>query len=72
MSGFEMIGLVEHLTYKGCWVVLVFHDIDGARLTVGSHDYSMLPDYLRRKAGEIWTAPVVEVAAIFAAIQSEQ
>jgi hypothetical protein len=46
MSGFEMIGLVEQLTYQGCWVVLVFHDIDGARLTVGSHDFNMLLDYL--------------------------
>lgn len=70
MSGFEMIGLVEQLTYQGGWVVLVFHDIDGSRLTVGSYDFNMLLDYLKRKADEVWTAPMVEVAARIAALQS--
>ena len=72
MSGFEMIGLVEQLTWEGRWVVLVFHDIDGSRLTVGSYDFNMLLDYLQRKVGEIWTAPAVEVAARIAAIQAAQ
>ncbi len=62
MSGFEMIGLVEELTAQGRWVVLIFHEIDGARLTVGSHEFRMLVDYLNRRRGDIWTAPVVEVA----------
>jgi peptidoglycan-N-acetylglucosamine deacetylase len=70
MSGFEMIGLVEQLTYEGRWVVLVFHEINGSRLTVGSYEFDMLLDYLQRKAGEIWTAPVVEVAARIAANQA--
>ena len=72
MSGFEMIGLVEQLAFQGGWVVLVFHEIDGSRLTVGSYDYRMLLDYLKRKeeAGEIWTAPVVEVAARIGQFQS--
>lgn len=70
MSGFEMIGLVEELTAKGRWVVLVFHDIDGSRLTVGSHDFLMLLDYLHRRRNEIWTAPVVEVARKIADYQS--
>ena len=72
MSGFEMIGLVEQLAFQGGWVVLVFHEIDGSRLTVGSYDYHMLLDYLKRKdeAGEIWTAPVVDVAARIDQFQS--
>jgi len=62
MSGFEMIGLVEELTSKGLWVILIFHEIDGERLTVGSYDFKMLLNYLHRKKELIWTAPVVEVA----------
>ncbi len=62
MSGFEMIGLVEELTAQGRWVVLIFHEIDGARLTVGSHEFGMLVNYLGRRSGDILTAPVVEVA----------
>ncbi|HUW55071.1 MAG TPA: polysaccharide deacetylase family protein [Planctomycetota bacterium] len=62
MSAFEMIGLVEGLAGTGQWVVLVFHEIDGSRLTVGSHDFKLLLDYLVRRADAIWTAPVVEVA----------
>ena len=62
MSGFEMIGLVEELTYQGLWVILIFHEIDGQRLTVGAYDFKMLLEYLHRKRDQIWTAPVVEVA----------
>jgi hypothetical protein len=70
MSGFEMIGLVEELTFKGRWVVLVFHEINGSYLTVGNHDFCMLLDYLEREKDRIWTAPVVEVARKVAAFQS--
>jgi peptidoglycan/xylan/chitin deacetylase (PgdA/CDA1 family) len=62
MSGYEMIGLVEEITARGHWAVLVFHEIDGPRLTVGSHDLRMLLNHLRRRKEVIWTAPVVEVA----------
>ncbi len=62
MSGYEMIGLVEEITARGCWAILVFHEIDGARLTVGSHDFRMLINHLRRRADAIWTAPVSEIA----------
>lgn len=72
MSGFEMIGLVEELASKGLWVVLVFHEIDGSRLSVGSHDFHMLLHYLKRRNDQIWTAPVVEVARKIAAFQSAQ
>ena len=69
MSCFEMIGLVEELTAQGQWVALVFHEIDGRRLTVGSYDYLTLLDFLQRKRETIWTAPVVEVAEKIAAYQ---
>jgi len=62
MSGFEMIGLVEELTHQGLWVILIFHEIDGERLTVGSYDFNMLLNYLHRKRDEIWIAPVIEIA----------
>jgi len=71
MSGFEMIGIVEELTSRGQWVVLVFHEIDGRRLTVTSYDYLMLLDFLQRKREAIWTAPVVEVARKIAELQRE-
>lgn len=72
MSGFEMIGLVEELTARGQWVVLVFHEIDGARLTVGSHDFKMLLDYVHRRSDEIWTAPFVEIAKKIAKIRASR
>ncbi len=72
MSGFEMIGLVEELTFKGLWVVLAFHEIDGRRLTVGSHDFCMLLDYLEREKDRIWTAPIVEVAKKIVTFRSAQ
>jgi peptidoglycan/xylan/chitin deacetylase (PgdA/CDA1 family) len=62
MSGYEMIGLVEELTFRGMWVILTFHEIDGERLSVGSYDFAMLLDYLQRKSEEIWVAPVIQVA----------
>jgi len=62
MSGFEMVGLVESLACSGQWVVLAFHDIDGPRLTVGAYDFGLLLEYLHRRSGEVWTAPVCEVA----------
>ena len=72
MSGFEMIGLVEELTAQGQWVILVFHEINGSRLTVGSYDFKMLLNHLHRRADAIWTAPVVEVARKIAAFQTSQ
>lgn len=62
MSASEMIGIVEELTGKNHWVVLVFHEIDGQRLTVASHDFHLLLDHLARRKDSILTAPVVDVA----------
>lgn len=66
MSGFEMIGLVEELTNRGRWVVLIFHEIDGPCLSVSGCDFEMLLGYLHRNAERIWTAPFVEVAQYIA------
>jgi len=71
MSGHEMIGLVEEITGLGRWAILVFHEIDGSRLTVASHDFRMLLNHLRRRAGAIWTAPMVEVADKIAGLQGQ-
>ena len=58
-----MIGLVEALATQGRWLVLALHEINGSRLTAGSHDFRMLLDCLARRADEVWTAPTGEVAA---------
>ena len=60
------------MTANGQWAILVFHEIDGARLTVASHDFRMLLRHLRRRADAIWTAPLNIVAAKIAAYQNEQ
>ena len=70
MSGFEMIGLIEELTFRGQWVVPVFHEIDGPRLSVSTDGLHLLLDYLKRNEAHIWTAPLVEVAGKVAAFQS--
>ena len=72
MSGHEMIGLVEEITAQGRWAILVFHEIDGARLTVGSYDFRMLLNHLRRRAAAIFTAPMAEVRDKIARFQSQE
>jgi peptidoglycan/xylan/chitin deacetylase (PgdA/CDA1 family) len=62
MSAAEMIGIVEEITGKHHWAVLVFHEIDGQRLTVASHDFHLLLEHLVRRRDSVLTAPVVEVA----------
>jgi hypothetical protein len=70
MGGPEMIGLVEELTANGRWVIFVFHEIDGARLSVGSHEFHMLLGYLHRRSAQVWTAPVAAVARRIAGYQN--
>jgi hypothetical protein len=71
MSGYEMIGLVEELTAEGQWVILVFHEINGSRLTVGNHDLRMLCQYLQRRQTSIWTAPLQIIARQTRKLQAE-
>lgn len=70
MSSFEMIGLVEQLTRNGLWVILVFHQIDGSRLTVGNNEFRELLSFLSANNERIWTAPVITVAQKVAALQA--
>ena len=70
MSGPEMIGLVEQLTAQGRWVILVFHEINGKRLTVGGYEFNMLLNYLHRNSDRIWTAPMGEVAGKISEFQN--
>ena len=72
MTGPEMIGLVEQLTALGRWLILTFHEIDGARLTVGGYEFNLLLDYLHRRREDIWTAPVAQVARKIADFRTAQ
>ena len=72
MSGFEMIGLVEAVAAQGQWLVLVFHKIDGDRLSVASTDLHLLFQHLQRRQQEIWTAPLVDVAHQVSRWQNQQ
>ncbi|NLB60281.1 MAG: polysaccharide deacetylase family protein [Lentisphaerae bacterium] len=70
MSHFEMIGLVEELCTQGRWVILVFHNLDSGYLSVSNSAFEALLKYLRRRADEIWTAPVRDIARRIATFQS--
>lgn len=63
MSAFEMIGMVEELAVgQKQWVVLVFHDINGDRLTTSKYDFQLLCEYIARRQDDLWCAPVASVA----------
>ena len=62
MSAYEMMGIIENLINQSAWVVLIFNEISGYRLSVNEEDFLFLLDYLKRREQEIWLAPVVEVA----------
>ena len=61
MTGFEMIGLVQDLTDGGKWVILSFHDISGARISVEEGEFRHLLRYLSSRRNEIAVVPVVDV-----------
>ena len=61
MSGFEMIGLVEDLTASGKWVILCFHDISGARISVEEGEFRHLLKYLDERRDRFAVAPIVDV-----------
>ncbi len=58
----ELIGFVEHAVAQGRWAILTFHGIHEGHLSVAEGDFSALCAHLSRKAKEIWTAPVEEIA----------
>ncbi len=63
MSGFEMIGLAEELVARGQWLIFVFHNINGGRLSVCQSDFLMLLDHLQRRRDAIRIATVADIAA---------
>jgi len=69
-TGHEMIGIVEDQAGQGRWVVLVFHEIDGHRLSVAGEDFLKLLDHLARNRKRIRTAPLGKIAADVAAMQA--
>jgi hypothetical protein len=69
MSSFEMIGMVDQLTRDGRWLILVFHHLDGSRITVGHREFRDLLDFLAVNREKIWTAPVISVAKKIAEYQ---
>ena len=62
MSGMEMIGVVETEAALGKWTVLVFHEIQGHRLSVCGEDFKMLLDHLDRARDRIRTDTFGSVA----------
>ena len=58
----EMIGLVEHAVSQCRWAILTFHGIHEGHLSVAEGDFAALCAHLGRRAAEIWTAPVADVA----------
>ena len=63
MSAFEMIGLVEELAVgQHHWVMLIFHDISGDRLTTSEYDFRLLCEYIARRKDALWCDTVAAVA----------
>lgn len=68
-SGAEMIGIVEDQVAAGKWVVLVFHTINGARLSVCSDDFNRLLGHLHRNRQRILVDTFGAIAARVKQIQ---
>ena len=62
MSGAAMIQLIERSRSLGQWCILAFHGIDVGSLSVTQKDFLEVCDYLARDRGDIWIAPVIDVA----------
>jgi peptidoglycan/xylan/chitin deacetylase (PgdA/CDA1 family) len=58
----ELIGFVEHAVSQGRWAILTFHGIHEGHLSVAEGDFAALCAHLSRRAAEIWTAPVADIA----------
>ncbi|RLF04510.1 MAG: hypothetical protein DRK00_06575 [Thermoprotei archaeon] len=65
MSSTEMMGLVESTLMRGGWGIFTFHGVGEGHLPVSEHDLRALLEYLEER-GEVWVAPLVEVAAYVA------
>ena len=70
-TGHEMIGIVEEQAAgANKWVVLVFHTIEGYRLSAAGEDLEMLVAHLARRRDCILTEPFGAVAARIADAQA--
>jgi peptidoglycan/xylan/chitin deacetylase (PgdA/CDA1 family) len=70
MNGFELIGLAEELTARGQWVVFVFHEVGGERLSVDRYALAMFLNFLDRRRDTIRTGTVMEIARDVARFQA--
>ena len=61
MSAGATIALVDDLTRRGLWVVLVYHDIEGDVLSVPNDSLKAVADYLAREQARLLIAPVRDV-----------
>ena len=62
MSGSAMIELIERAKSLGQWCILTLHGIDTGGLMVYKKDFLEVCDFLARDRGDIWIAPVIDVA----------
>jgi len=63
LDGATLVGLVEQAVWFGRWAIFTFHGVNEGHLPVGDGDFQELVEYLARRRGEIWSAPVAAVGA---------
>ena len=68
-TGHDLIGIVEDQAAQGFWVVFVFHQIEGTRLSIGGEDLDLLLNHLAKNRTRFLTAPFAQVAAKIAGHQ---
>jgi len=63
MSGPVLVGLAQQAVSKRRWVIFTVHGIEDGHLPLAEVALTELCRFLRDRRADIWTAPVVEVAA---------
>lgn len=59
----DLINLVKSAKEKNALIVLLFHGVGGGHaLNISLSEHNKLMDYLKTNEGDIWIAPMVEVA----------
>jgi peptidoglycan-N-acetylglucosamine deacetylase len=58
-----LIGLAELALAQGRWAILTFHGINEGHLPTSQVDFLEFLDHLSRRRGQLWVAPVAEVAS---------
>ncbi len=62
MRGEQIVGLMDLNLRRGRWLILTMHHIGGARLGTARTEFEKMLDWLDRHSGEVWVAPVAEIA----------